>query len=208
MSRPEECGAPWGILLHEGKNKKSVASPVKLSKVFFLNLLPSLSHFIFLLSNLCYEILCLRLMFVSPRLWVLNLRILFPFHSSPICVLCKENKCTFTPQNAYSRVFISANDDFQILWVSFSSTTLSLWEVGGFFDSHIKRIKSTNKRCWKVRWANSFFQEPKLIISVTFLASPSPVSENLRLEPDPLKLQCNIWWLHHLKIVLVENNYF
>lgn len=148
----------WEILLHKDKNKKLVASPVKTSKVVFLNFLPSPSHFIFLLSNQCWKTV-LQNNSISPRFEVLNYWILLPSQSVPPAhILCKENKCILLPRNGLcNSIYGSANYHFQILRISFLFTNLSLWEVVSFFffwGSDIKGIKSTNKRCWKVRWAD------------------------------------------------------
>lgn len=73
-------------------------------------------------------------------------------------ILCKENKCTLPPRNELcNSIYGSANYHFQILRISFFFTTLSLWEVDSFFDSDVKGIKSTNKRYWKVRWADQAY---------------------------------------------------
>lgn len=74
-----------GIQLGEDKKKELGASPVKLSQIF-LNLLPSLSHFVFLESNLCYEILCLRLTMMAPTRNIQPLNPLTVSCSSPLCV--------------------------------------------------------------------------------------------------------------------------
>lgn len=156
--------ALWGILLYEDKNKKLLAAPVRLCRVFLLNLLPALSRFVCLLSNLCSEILCLSLISISPRLWVLNLQSSYHFMQfCPARILCKERKCTFSPQNKLlNSIYVSANYHFQT-FISSSFSLVSLlrgrWLFFFFWeDSQIKGIKSTNKRCWKVRWMNSFYR--------------------------------------------------
>lgn len=153
----------WGILLYEDKNKKLVASPVKLSRVLFLSLLPSLSHFIFLLSNWCSEILCLRRIPMSPRLWVLNFESSHHFvQFSPACNPKRINahlplKMNYLVVFMYQLIII-----FKYLGFPFHFPQSVLWEEGGLFGSQIKGEQSTNKRHWKVRWVNSFFRRPSL----------------------------------------------
>lgn len=159
MSEPEECGAPVRNLLHKDKNKKLVASPVKPSKVFFLNLLPSLSHLIFLLFNQCWNIV-LQNNIHFTKIW--STQLLNPFTipvSSPLHVsYAKRINAHFLLEMNCAIVFMGQPITiFRYLGFPFFFTTLSLWEVDSFFDSDVKGIKSTNKRYWKVRWADQAY---------------------------------------------------
>lgn len=68
----------------------------------------------------------------------------------------------------------------------------SVFEESVDFSPSYYGVKIHQLKVLKSMMDKFSFQETKHIIPVTFLASPYPVSENLRLEPDPLKLQCNI----------------
>lgn len=118
-----------------------------------------LCHTLFSYRLISAEILCFRPISISLRLKYSTTESSYhPSQFPPACILCKENKCTLLPRNGLcNSIYGSANYHFQILRISFLFTTLSLWEVDSFFDSDIKELKSTSKRCWKVRWADQAY---------------------------------------------------